>query len=131
MDESRLIKVGVFYQELNDIAQSNLPLQTIYRSKGLPLHLIKKQHFNCLKYIDDIPEIIKSPDYIGINPNEDGDTIEIIKVFDKNILVGIKFNTDENYIYISTMYNLQESKLARRLHSGRIKKVSIDIYSNK
>lgn len=40
---------------------------------------------------------------------------------DKNILVGIKLNADENYLYVSTMYDIQESKLVRRLHSGRLR----------
>lgn len=123
MDIDKLIEVGEFYQSLNDIIGSGLPLQKIYRSKGLPAHLIKRKHFNCLKHIDDIPDIIKNPDYIGVNPNENGDTIELIKVIDKNILVGIKLNVSENYLYISTMHDIQESKLTRRLHSGRLKKV--------
>lgn len=122
MDENKFVEVGEFYQELNDIAGLNLPLQKIYRSKGFPAHLIKRKHFNCLKHIDNIPDIIRNPDYIGINPNEDGISIELIKVFDKNILVGIKLNIDENYLYVSTMHDLQESKLTRRLHSGRLKK---------
>lgn len=126
MDEEKFIEVGDFYQELNDIIGSNLPLQKIYRSKGLPTHLIKRKHFNCLKHIDSISDIIENPDYVGINPNENGDTIELIKVFNKNILVGIKLNTNENYLYISTMHEIQESKLQRRLHSGRIKKINID-----
>ena len=126
MDEEKFIEVGEFYQELNDIIGSNLPLQKIYRSKGLPAHLIKKKHFNCLKHIDNISDIIKNPDYIGINPNEQGETVELIKTFDKNILVGIKLNTDENYLYVSTIHEVQESKLNRRLYSGRIKKINID-----
>jgi hypothetical protein len=124
--KDKLIEVGNFYQELNDMIGTNLPLQKIYRSKGLPSHLIKEKHFHCLKHIDDIPDIIKDPDYVGINPNEKGTTIELIKVLDKNILIGIKLDTDENYLYVSTMYNIQESKLQRRLHSGRIKKFTID-----
>ncbi|AZV58604.1 hypothetical protein [Clostridium sp. AWRP] len=122
----KLIQVGRFYQKLNDIIGSNLPLQKIYRSKGLPAHLIKEKHFNCLKHIDDISNIIKNPDYVGINPNEKGDTVELIKVLNKNILVGIKLDVDENYLYVSTMYDIQESKLRRRLHSGRVKKFIID-----
>ncbi|ADK16948.1 MULTISPECIES: hypothetical protein [Clostridium] len=124
--DDKLIQVGRFYQKLNDIIGSNLPLQKIYRSKGLPAHLIKEKHFNCLKHIDDISNIIKNPDYVGINPNEKGDTVELIKVLDKNILVGIKLDVDENYLYVSTMYDIQESKLRRRLHSGRVKKFIID-----
>lgn len=122
-DKDKFIEVGVFYQKLNDVIGSNMPLQKIYRSKGLPAHLIKRNHFVCLKHIDDIPDIIKNPDYVGINPNESDNTIELIKVLDKNILVGIKLNTDENYLYVSTMYDIQESKLIRRLHSGRIIKL--------
>jgi hypothetical protein len=72
--DDKLIQVGRFYQKLNDIIGLNLPLQKIYRSKGLPAHLIKEKHFNCLKHIDDISNIIKNPDYVGINPNEKGDT---------------------------------------------------------
>lgn len=126
MDTDKFIEVGVMIQEINDIATSSLPLQKIYRSKGLPTHLIKQKHYNCLKHIDDVPDIIKNPDYVGINPNESENTLELIKRFDKNILVGIKFNVDEGYLYVSTMYTVQESKLERRLHSGRIKKFSID-----
>jgi len=99
-----------------------MPLQKIYRSKGFPTHLINKKHFNCLKHISSISDIIENPDYIGVNPNEDGDTIELIKILNKNILVGIKLNSDENYLYVSTMHEIQDSKLNRRLHSGRIKK---------
>jgi len=124
LDDDKLIEVGLMCQELNNIANSNLPISKIYRSKGLPSHLIKQKHFNCLKHIDNIPNIIESPDFIGVNPNESGDTIELIKTFDKNILIGIKFNVDDNYLYVSTMYNIQDSKLERRLHSGRIKKIN-------
>lgn len=126
MDLEKFVEVGEFHQKLNDKTGSNLPLQKIYRSKGFPTHLISKKHFNCLKHIDDIPEIIESPDYIGINPNETGHTIELIKVFNKNILIGIKLNDDEGYLYISTMHEIQESKLNRRLHSGRIKIFNVD-----
>ena len=103
-----------------------MPLQKIYRSKGFPAHLVNRKHFNCLKHIDSISDIIRNPDYIGINPNEDGDTIELIKEFNSNILIGIKLNADENYLYVSTMHEIQKSKLDRRLYSGRIKIFDID-----
>ena len=126
MDEDKLIEVGEFYKELNDVIGSDLPLKKIYRSKGFSSHLLKRKHFNCIKHIDSIPNIIKNPDYVGINPNEYGDTIELIKVLDKNILIGIKLDIDDNYLYVSTMYELQQSKLKRRIYSGRIKKNNID-----
>lgn len=79
LDKDKFVEVGEFYQELNDILGLEIPLQTIYRSKGFPTHLVKKGYYNCLKHIDDISDIIKKPDYIGINPNENGNSIELIK----------------------------------------------------
>ena len=88
--------------------------------------MVKRKHFNCLKYIDYIPEIIQSPDYIGINPNEDGKSIEIIKRYKDNVMIGIKLDTDGEYLYVSTVHDVQESKIKRRLHSGRIKEFIVD-----
>ncbi|NMM61166.1 hypothetical protein HBE96_00295 [Clostridium sp. P21] len=126
IDDDKLIEVGEFYQELNDVIGSKLPLKKIYMSKGLSSHMIKRKHFCALKHINDISDIIKKPDYIGINPNEDGDTVELIKVFDKNILVGIKLDIENDYLYVSTMHDIPQSKLDRRLYSGRIKEFFID-----
>ena len=33
---------------------------------------------------------------------------------------------DGEYLYISTMFDIQESKIKRRLHSGRLKKIEVD-----
>jgi hypothetical protein len=106
---------------LNVIAGTSLPEIEIYRSKGFISHLIKRNHFDCIKHIDDIPTIIKNPDYVGVNPSENGNTIELVKRFHKTILIGIKFDNKEGYLYVSTMYVLQEQKLFRRLKSGRLK----------
>lgn len=74
-----------------------MSINDIYRSKGLPIHMIKRRHEKCLKYIDYIPDIIENPDYIGINPNENADkSIELIKKYKDNILIGIKIDKDNN-----------------------------------
>jgi hypothetical protein len=127
MDEiNDLLYVGKFNVEYNDILGINVEELEIYRSKGLPAHMLKRKHYKCLKYIDYIPDIISSPDYIGVNPNEQGTSIELIKRYSDNVMIGIKLDSDGNYLYVSTMHDVQESKIERRLHSGRIKKVSVD-----
>lgn len=55
-----------------------------------------------------------------------GEKEELIKRYADNVLLGIKLDTSENYFYVSTMFNIQESKIERRLHSGRIKEIHID-----
>ena len=88
--------------------------------------MVKRKHYKCLKYIDYIPDIILQPDYIGINPNESGNSIELIKKYSENVMIGIKLDTDGKYLYVSTMHDVQESKISRRLYSGRIKEFSVD-----
>ena len=85
-----------------------------------------------MKYIDYIPDIIDNPDYIGINPNESGsESIELIKRYRDNVMIGIKLDKDNDYLYVSTMHDIQEAKIQRRLHSGRIKEFKVDNAKNK
>jgi|GEM_PF-83933 hypothetical protein len=127
MDKDNLIEVGIFKKEFNDILDINMPVGTIYQSKGLPTHMVNRKHYKCLKYINYISDIINNPDYIGINPNENGDTIELIKRFKDNVMIGIKLDIYGNYLYVSTMHDVQESKIQRRLHGGRLKEINKDI----
>lgn len=126
-----LLKVGKYNPVFNDILNLNILEYDIYRSKGLPAHMLKSKHSKCLKYIDYIPDIISCPDYIGVNPNEnEGVSIELVKKYKENILVGVKLDTTNDYMYISTMYDVQESKIKRRLFSGRLKNFSLDNFEN-
>lgn len=131
MDEN-ILNVGKYNSKFNDILGIEIAELDIYRSKGLPTHMVKSKHFKALKYIDYIPDIIKSPDYIGINPNENGtESIELIKRYKDNILIGIKLDEENGYLYVSTMHDIQEGKINRRLYSGRIKEFSVDTNESK
>lgn len=91
MDEKNdLIKVGKYDLRYNELLSIDIEELDIFRSKGLPAHMVKRKHFNCLKYIDYLPEIIENPDYVGVNPNENDKSIEFIKKYSKNVLVGVK-----------------------------------------
>lgn len=130
MDE-QLIKVGDYLDIFNDVLGINIEEKEIYRSKGLPTHIVKRKHYKVLKYIDYIPEIIALPDYIGINPNENGtESIELVKRYKDNVLVGIKVDKENGILYVSTMHDIQEGKIQRRLHSGRLKQFIVDNNEN-
>ena len=124
--DHKLIKVGRYNIKFNEILGIEMDELNIYRSKGLPAHMLKSKHDRCLKYIDYIPDIIECPDYIGINPNEKAKSIELIKRYRDNVMIGIKLDADKGYLYVSTMHEIQEKKIERRLFSGRIKKFSVD-----
>lgn len=125
-EKEDLLRVGSFTEKFNNVLGANMEPLDIFRSKGLPAHMVKRKHYKCLKYIDYIPDIIANPDYIGINPNESGGSIELVKRYEDNVLLGIKLDTDGQYLYVSTMYDVQESKVSRRLHSGRLKQFEVD-----
>ncbi len=125
--DDELIKVGEYSEIFNSILDIDIKEKNIYRSKGLPTHIVKRKHYKVLKYIDYIPDIIAHPDYIGVNPNEqEGQSVELIKRYRENVLIGIKVDKEKGHLYVSTMHDIQEGKIARRLHSGRLKEVSID-----
>lgn len=117
----KMIEVGELQESVNTLLGTSLPTLKIYQSMGLKAHLIKRKHFDCLKHLPDVPDIIASPDYIGVNPKEPG-SVEFVKVYDKNISIGIKVDASGDYLYVATMYSVNESKIERRLHSGRLKK---------
>ena len=116
----KLIHVGEYNKEFNNLLNIDITQTQIFRSVGLQTHLIKRNHQDCLQYLDQISEIINNPDYIGINPNEKDSSIELIKQYDDNVLIGIKVDNSADILYISTMYTVQQSKLERRIHSGRL-----------
>ena len=92
----------------------------IYQSEGLRIH-IAKRHPEALKYLSRIREIIESPDYIGINPNEKNTSFELIKIFDDNIQIGIKLDTEKDYLFVATLHPVTTSKIQHRLKNGRLK----------
>lgn len=120
MKKDAFIEVGLFTDVFNKLMDTNIPEGIIYQSKGLAKHMVKSGHGEYLKYLDDLEDIIGNPDYIGKNPNE-VNSIELIKKYEDNILIGIKVNTKDNYVYVATLHDVQESKISQRLYSGRIK----------
>ena len=118
-----LIPVGKYLSEFNLILNISLPCDTIYISSGLEIH-ISKRHPDCLPYLDKISDIISHPDFIGNNPQEPN-SIELIKRYNDNIMIAVKLDTDKNYLFVASLFDISEGKLQRRLNSGRIKAFDI------
>ncbi len=123
MRKEDLILVGKFPERYNYILKTDIPTYNIYYTHGLEAHLRKHRHFSCIKYLKELEQIIKNPDYIGVNPYEHGDSFELVKIYDRNVLVGIKLSVEGEYLYVSTIHELQPSKLKRRIYSGRLRQV--------
>lgn len=95
----------------------------IYSSVGLKKHILSRKHNDVLIYFDSIEDIINSPDYVGINPNEKDLGLEYIKCYDDNVLVAVKIHKSKDKVYIASMYTISDYKLKGRVMSGRLKAV--------
>lgn len=120
MSDDKLIKIGEFKQEYNQILNTSLPCFEIMQSTGLVKHIFKR-HSHCVQYLDKVSDILENPDYIGINPKENN-SVELVKVYEDNILIAIKLDCDNGYYYLASLYNISGGKMENRLNSGRLKK---------
>lgn len=120
MNLENMVPVGKYIQRFNELTNQTLPCGDIYQSSGLPTH-IKKRHPDQLGNIALIPQVIASPDYIGKNPNEP-DSIELVKQFDNHVMVCVKLDVQQNYLYVATVFDLKPIKLEKRIRTGRLKR---------
>ncbi len=117
----KLFKVGDYIQRFNTLTGQNLPCGPIYQSVGLASH-VKSHHPQMgTAILQQIPTIIQSPDYIGKNPREPN-SIELVKKLSDNIMVCIKLDTQNGYLYVASVYNISQGKVNNRLNSGRLKR---------
>lgn len=127
VDLSKYTVVGFIDKDLATIANCSCTGE-IYAAPGVVKH-IKKRHSNELSedvlsnIINTIKSILECPEYIGIHPKKIGTSIEFVKKIDNNILVATELDIKDNYIYVASMYPINQSKIDNRIHSGRFKKL--------
>ena len=108
-------------EEIKKVLNIDIDIDEIIFSKnGLRKHILKRKHYDSLKYFEEIEDIIKKPDYIGSSPKEKDISIEYAKCYEDNVLVAVKLNRKKSVFYIASMYIISEYKLESRVKSGRL-----------
>lgn len=120
--KDKLLPIAPFNKLINKHLPYAFNHNYIYQSSGLKKHILKR-HPECVEYLQYLPFIINHPDYIGVNPNESGTSFELIKVFDKNIQIGIKLDVKDDYLYVATLHSITDGKLQHGIENGRLKKI--------
>lgn len=69
-------------------------------------------------YGEEIPTILKSPDFIGVNPN-DG-SLQFIKKYDQNVLVAVRITGSGTLYYARSLYHITEDKFNDYITAGRL-----------
>lgn len=111
--------IGTLSQEIINTLNMELPPTDILMPPGFIKHIKKRHNNTFVKYFKKIPEILKYPDYVGTNPSEPN-SIELVKIFYNVVLIAIKLDAKGD-LYLSSMYELNPSKIPRRISSGRLK----------
>ena len=119
MPSEKLIELAKLSQKITDLLKLSVSECTVFRSKGLLAHLLKRKHYTAAKYLDFLSDIIQKPDYAGFSAG----TIELVKCFKDNIFISISLDVSKGIYYVSTMYDISSSKLEKYCTSGRLLKV--------
>lgn len=69
------------------------------------------------EHIELIPNILNSPDYIGIHPN--GKSLEFVKMISRTTMVAVRLNA-KGELAFRTMYPLRISQFESYVKSGRL-----------
>lgn len=81
--------------------------------KSISIGKLSDEFYRCL---EDIPNILKYPDYVSIHPNDQ--SISFIKDYSGHTTVAIKIASDGIMSY-RTMYPLTDEQLNNYINNGR------------
>ena len=115
-----MTKVGEISQRVIDLLQLDVQAGTpIYISPGNIEHMVDTHPHNFEDYGMDLENIIKHPDYVGLNPNDQ--SIEYMKLFKvqnkKYIKVAVRVSMGGNY-YVRSLYARDTSRIERFIEKG-------------
>ena len=101
----------------------NCNCKKVFLNPGVKKHIKQRHPGDYRKYFKDISKIVSSPDYIGINSKHSKNSIEMVKSYkDEDLLLAITINNN-GYLYISSLYDIGNDKVDKRLNSGRLIRV--------
>jgi len=118
MDINFELVVGFLEQNIIDILGVDLKPGVIKLLPGGIKHIRKKRLTYFEDYINKVPEIIKTPDYVGTNPKY-ANSVEYVKKYTDNILVAVRLECFTT-LCVVTLYDITDSKIATMIEHGRI-----------
>ena len=114
-----LFEVGRYIERFNEITGQEIPCGPIYQSNGLVIH-VRNHHPDGVSLVEYVGDVIKCPDYVGKHPKEK-DSVELVKCIEANVMVCIKLDVKNEYLFVASVFEISDGKLRNRLNSGRLK----------
>lgn len=136
-DKCRFIKIGKLTNEVIDFLKKNSdnPLldklhecdillwdnRIEYTEKHKGNFRTVEEYYEC---IENIPDIIENPDYIGLPPHDE--SIQYIKIYNNVIIVAVRISNKGSISY-RTLYPITEGQLKDYLRKNRAWKFDTNI----
>lgn len=111
--------VGTYLAAFNELTQQTLPVGRIYQADGLAVH-VRKHHPDSVENLSHVQTVIAAPDYVGKHPKETN-SVELVKTISDHVMVCVKLDEKNGYLYVASVYCISSGKLEKRLRSGRLK----------
>lgn len=126
--DRKVYRIGALTQEVIDILSLDARTSHICISEDKITYTKKHEHkykdYNeYKKCVEEAPNILACPDYVGLHPN--GDSIEYIKRIDQIMLVAVRVKKTGT-LWVKSVFPISESKLELYLQSGSLKKIGQD-----
>lgn len=117
-------KIGKISKKVIEILKLNLKEEVpIYIGESNRLHIFEKHTADFINFSVFISDIIKNPDFVGINPRDNSlEYVKEFKIDNKFVKVAVRVSGKGNY-FVKTMYSIPEYKVKNFLKIKRLKKV--------
>lgn len=121
---SSIEKVALITEHIESLLK--IPIaedRNIYLGPSNIAHMLRSHPEDYARYGEYIPDILSSPDYVGINP-KDG-SIEYVKEFtvdSKYVKVAVRISAGDKY-YARSIYSLNTNRVNNFIRDNKLKKV--------
>lgn len=121
--------VGKLHDDLREVVCLESEMREIFIDEGTKRHIRRRHPYTYKLYFDKLVEVLREPDYIGVDELEKG-RFELVKWYKDPLLVALKI--DEQYgVFVSSMYIIEPSRIKKRVQYGTLKGIEIHRLTHK
>lgn len=121
---NKITQIGYLNRKVIEILSLSVEPAKIFIGSDNIEHIKSKHPHDYETYFDEMPQILNSPDYVGIN-NKDS-SIEYIKDFRINgeyVKVAVRATHTSNIWFVRSMYTMSDRKIDNYIKKNRLKKL--------
>lgn len=119
-----MTNIGYISKQIIDLLKLDIaPNTPVYIGETNIEHIKNRHPYEYDKYFSDIELIIRSPDYVGLNPKDSSILfVKLYQIQDEYIRVAVRI-TSNNRCFAKTLHLLSTCNAERYIEKGTLKKL--------